>query len=167
MPVILTISLKEGITAMNIIEMLKQDHQEAAAMMDQIEAAGEGDPSVMTTFNQLKQALTLHTQIEEQIFYPALQNNDQTEDQISESFEEHQEVKDMLAEMGGLQSGNDEFMSMMTDLRDAVEHHVEEEENELFPKAQKILGDSRLQEMGQQMMQMKQGRSATANPKRQ
>src|SRR5205085_11024290 len=151
---------------MNIIDMLMQDHQEAASMMNRIESAGEGDPSVMQTFNQLKQALTLHTQIEEQIFYPALQNNDQTEDQISESFEEHQEVKDMLAEMSGLQAGNEEFMSMMSDLREAVEHHVEEEENELFPKARKILGDSRLQEMGQQMMQMKQGKSATATTPR-
>ena len=151
---------------MNIIEMLKQDHQEAAAMMDRIESAGEGDPSVMTTFTQLKEALTLHTQIEEKVFYPALRNNDETEDQIEESFEEHQEVKDMLAEMSGLQAGNDEFMSMMGDLRESVEHHVEEEENELFPKAQQILGDSRLQEMGEQMMQMKQGRSATATQKR-
>ena len=152
---------------MNIIEMLKQDHQEASAMMDRIESAGEGDPSVMTTFNQLKQALTLHTQIEEQIFYPALRNNDETQDQIEESFEEHQEVKDMLSQMSGMQSGNDEFLSLMSDLRDAVEHHVEEEENELFPQAQQILGDSRLQEMGQQMMQMKQGKSATATQKRQ
>jgi hemerythrin superfamily protein len=152
---------------MNIIEMLKQDHQEASAMMDRIESANAGDPSVMTTFNQLKQALTLHTQIEETIFYPALRDNDQTQDQIEESFEEHQEVKDMLSEMSGMQAGNDEFMSMMSDLRDAVEHHVEEEENELFPQAQQILGDSRLQEMGQQMMQMKQGKSATATQKRQ
>ena len=71
----------------------------------------------------------------------------------------------MLAEMSGMQAGNDEFMSMMGDLRDAVEHHVEEEENELFPQAEQILGDSRLQEMGQQMMQMKQGKSATATQK--
>src|SRR5947209_8903700 len=151
---------------MNIIDMLMQDHQEAATMMEQIESAGEGDASVMTTFNQLKQALTLHTEIEEAIFYPALQNKDETSDQIGEAFEEHQEVKDMLAEMSGLQAGNEEFMSKMTDLREAVEHHVEEEENELFPKAQKILGDSRLQEMGQQMMQMKQGKSATATQSR-
>ena len=146
---------------MNIIEMLKQDHQKAAAMMDQIESAG-GEPSVKATFNQLKQALTLHTQIEETIFYPALRNNDETSDQISESFDEHQEVKDLLADLSGLQAGNKEFMSLMADLRASVEHHVEEEENELFPKAQEILGDSRLQEMGQQMLQMKQGKSATA-----
>ena len=152
---------------MNMIDMLMQEHQEAAGMMDQIDSAGEADASVMTTFNQLKQALMLHMQAEEQIFYPALRNNDETGDQIGESFEEHQEVKDMLAEMSGLQAGNEEFMSMMSDLREAVEHHVEEEENELFPKAQEILGDSRLQEMGRQMMQMKQGKSATATPKRQ
>jgi hemerythrin superfamily protein len=152
---------------MNIIEMLKQDHQEASAMMDRIESADAGDASVMTTFNQLKEALTLHTQIEETIFYPALRNNDETQDQIEESFEEHQEVKDLLSEMSGMQAGSDEFMSLMGDLRDAVEHHVEEEENELFPQAQQILGDSRLQEMGQQMMQMKQGKSATATRKRQ
>jgi hemerythrin superfamily protein len=152
---------------MNIIEMLKQDHQEASAMMDRIESADAGDASVMTIFNQLKQALTLHTQIEETIFYPALRNNDETQDQIEESFEEHQEVKDLLSEMSGMQAGSDEFMSLMGDLRDAVEHHVEEEENELFPQAQQILGDSRLQEMGQQMMQMKQGKSATATQKRQ
>ena len=152
---------------MDIIEMLKQDHQEAAAMMDRIESAGAGDPSVMTVFTQLKEALTLHTQIEEQIFYPALRNNDETEDQIEESFEEHQEVKDLLSQMSGMQGDNDEFMSLMSELRDAIEHHVEEEENELFPQAQQILGGSRLQEMGQQMMQMKQGKSATATRKRQ
>ena len=152
---------------MNMIDMLMQEHQEAASMMDQIDSTGKADASVMTTFNQLKQALMLHMQAEEQIFYPALRNNDETGDQIGESFEEHQEVKDMLAEMSGLQAGNEEFMSMMSDLREAVEHHVEEEENELFPKARKILGDSRLQEMGQQMMQMKQGKSATATQPRQ
>lgn len=152
---------------MNIIDMLKQDHQEAAAMMDRIESAGEGESSVKTTFDQLKRALTLHTQIEETIFYPALRNNEETADQISDSFEEHQEVKDLLAEMAGLQAGNEEFIGLMSDLRNAVEHHVEEEENELFPKAQKILGESRLQEMGQQMMQMKQGKSATATSQRQ
>ena len=152
--------------AMNMIDMLMQEHQEAAGMMDQIDSAGEADASVMTTFNQLKQALMLHMQAEEQIFYPALRNNDETGDQIGESFEEHQEVKDMLAEMSGLQAGNEEFMSMMRDLRESVEHHVEEEENELFPKARKILGDSRLEEMGQQMMQMKQGKSATATQTR-
>jgi hemerythrin-like domain-containing protein len=57
-------------------------------------------------------------------------------------------------------------MDKLTELRDSVEHHVEEEENEMFPKAEKVLGESRLQEMGRQMEQMKQGKSATATNRR-
>ena len=85
---------------------------------------------------------------------------------VPEALEEHQEVDELLAEMTALSPGNDEFMDKLTELRDSVEHHVEEEENEMFPKAEKVLGESRLQEMGRQMQQMKEGKSATATSKR-
>jgi len=151
---------------MNAIELLKSDHQEAKSLMEQIEIADKGDRSAKDLFNQLKQALTLHTQIEEEIFYPALKSFDETKDMVPEALEEHQEVDEMLAEMSALSPGNDEFMDKFTELRDAVEHHVEEEEDEMFPKAEKALGQPRLQEMGQQMQQMKQGKSATATNRR-
>ena len=108
----------------------------------------------------------MHTQIEEQIFYPALRSFEETKDLIPEAFEEHQEVKDILEEMSSLNPGNDEFMDKLTELRDSVEHHVEEEEGEMFPKAEQVLGQSRLQELGRQMQQMKQSKSATATNKR-
>jgi hemerythrin-like domain-containing protein len=69
--------------------------------------------------------------------------------------------------MQTLDPGNDEFMDKLTELRDSVEHHVEEEESELFPKSQKVLGQARLEEMGRQMEQMKTGKSATATNRRQ
>lgn len=147
---------------MNAIELLMQDHKEAAGLMDQLETADKGDRSAKNVFLQLKDALTMHTQAEEQVFYPALKNHEETRDMIPESLEEHQEVDQILEEMSGLNPGNDDFMNKLTELRDAVEHHVEEEESEMFPKAEKILGESRLQEMGRQMQQMKQGKSATA-----
>ena len=147
---------------MNAIELLMQDHKEAASMMDQLETADKGDRSARTVFLQLKEALTLHTQAEEQVFYPALKNHEETKDMIPESLEEHQEVDQILAEMSSLSPGDDDFMDKLTELRDAVEHHVEEEENEMFPKAEQILGQNRLQEMGRQMQQVKQGKSATA-----
>ncbi|HJQ71305.1 MAG TPA: hemerythrin domain-containing protein [Blastocatellia bacterium] len=153
---------------MNAIELLKQDHQEAAGMMDELETADKG--SMNTTremFKQLKDALTLHTQIEEQVFYPALEQHEETRDMVGEAHSEHDEVKEMLAEMSTMSPGSDEFMDKLTELRDSVEHHVEEEENEMFPKAEQVLGQSRLQEMGRQMEQMKQGRSATATNRRQ
>jgi len=151
---------------MNAIELLKNDHQEASSLMEQIELADKGDRSAKELFTQLKQALTLHTQVEEQVFYPALKSFEETKDMVPEALEEHQEVDELLAEMAALSPGNDEFMDKFTELRDAVEHHVEEEENEMFPKAEKALGESRLQEMGRQMQQMKEGKSATATNKR-
>jgi hemerythrin-like domain-containing protein len=152
---------------MNVIELLKQDHQEASGLMDELETADKG--SMNTTrqvFTQLKDALTLHTQIEEQIFYPALEQHEETREMVGEAHTEHDEVKEMLAEMTTMSPGSDEFMDKLTELRDSVEHHVEEEENEMFPKAERVLGESRLQEMGRQMEQMKQGKSATASPRR-
>jgi hemerythrin-like domain-containing protein len=152
---------------MNAIEILMQDHKEAADLMDQLETADKGDRSAKNIFLQLKEALTLHTQIEERIFYPELKNHEETRDMIPEAFEEHQEVKDMLEEMTRLNAGDDEFMDKFTELRDSVEHHVEEEESEMFPKAEQALGQSRLQEIGRQIQQMKQSKSATATNKRQ
>ena len=151
---------------MNAIELLMQDHKEASSMMDQLEVADKGDRSAKDIFLQLKEALTMHTQIEEQIFYPALKNYEETSDMIPQAFEEHQEVDQILAEMSSLNAGNDEFMDRLTELRDSIEHHVEEEENEMFPKAEQVLGQSRLQAMGRQMQQMKAGKSATATNKR-
>lgn len=151
---------------MNAIELLKQDHQEAMGMMDQILTADKGDRSAKQLFTELKAALTLHTQMEEQVFYPALEHHKETSDMIQEAYGEHQEVDELLAELSTLAPSNDEFMDKLTEMRDAIEHHVEEEENEMFPKAEQILGQTRLQEMGRQMQQMKQGKSATATTKR-
>ena len=103
---------------MNAIELLKKDHKEASGLMDQIEIADKGDRSAKDLFNQLKQALTVHTQIEEQIFYPELKKFDETKDMIPEAFEEHQEVKDILAEMSTLSPADDEFMDKLTELRE-------------------------------------------------
>ncbi len=152
---------------MNATELLKQDHQEASGLMDELETADKGNmSSTKKLFTQLKDALTLHTQIEEQIFYPALEQHEETKDMIGEAFSEHKEVKEMLEEMSTMTPGDDEFMDKLTELRDSVEHHVEEEETEMFPKAERVLGQSRMQELGRQMQQMKQGKGATATNQR-
>ena len=95
--------------------------------------------------------------IEEQILYPALKNNPETSDIIEESYEEHAQVDEILKEMS---PGGDDFEDQLEELRESVEHHVDEEENELFPKAKTVLGEARLQEMGKQMETMKQRNQA-------
>lgn len=159
---------------MNAIELLKTDHQEAMDLMDQLEeiigdfeeeteegmTAMSNEP--VQLFSQLKNALTLHTQLEEAIFYPAMKQFDETRDMISEALEEHQEVDQILNDMSTMSPGDEDFQDKLEELRDSVEHHVDEEENELFPKAEELCGEKQLNQMGQQMLQMKQGKSAKA-----
>ncbi|HKY04391.1 MAG TPA: hemerythrin domain-containing protein [Blastocatellia bacterium] len=149
---------------MNALELLKQDHQEASRMMDSLEMS---DQPQMQMFAQLKQALTLHTKMEETLLYPALEEHEETRDMVQEAYEEHQTVDEILAELSGLAPTGEDFTRKLAELRENVEHHVKEEETEMFPKVEQVLGRDRLQEMGRQMQQMKMGKSATATQTRQ
>jgi hemerythrin superfamily protein len=152
---------------MNALDLLKMDHQEAASLMDQIEAADSGGQKSKTElFNQLKSALTLHTRMEEQIFYPALENHQETRELVKEAFSEHKEVKNLLSEISGLSPTSNDFMNKIAELRDNVDHHVEEEETEMFPKVKQVLSQSQIDEIGRRMQEMKQGKSTTATTKR-
>ena len=152
---------------MNAIELLKKDHQEAMELMDQLEGmgatAGAGQKEL---FQRLKNALKLHTSMEEEIFYPALENFDETRDMVAEAYQEHEAVDELLAEMSTLPTGDQEFMDRLAELRDNVENHVDEEEGEMFPQAEQLIGQSRLQDMGRQMQQRKQGRSVATTTSR-
>jgi hemerythrin-like domain-containing protein len=147
---------------MTATEILKRDHREAIGLFERLDGAGEASGAGGAKdelFNQLRDALKLHTKLEEQIFYPALENFDVTRDLIKESYREHQKVDQLLA---GINPAAGDFANKLSELRRNVEHHVEEEEGEMFPKAERLLGQARLQEMGRQMEQMKRGQSAAA-----
>jgi hemerythrin-like domain-containing protein len=152
----------KGDLKMTATEILKQDHREAMGLFERLEGTDEasgGGGSKDELFDQLKGALTLHTKLEEQIFYPALENFDETRDLIKESYREHRKVDQLLAETNPAAG---DFTGKLSELRRNVEAHVDEEESEMFPKAERLLGQARLQEMGRQMEQMKKGQSATA-----
>src|SRR4051794_18377286 len=99
---------------MKATELLKQDHKEALCLIDQLESAGSQGANT-ETFAKLKAALTLHTKLEESLLYPALENFDETRDQIRESYREHKQVDELLAEMT---KPADDWGDKLTDLRD-------------------------------------------------
>jgi hemerythrin superfamily protein len=160
---------------MNIIELLKEDHREAEELIEQLEGidtdldddeeSGIGEMP-QDIFNQLKKALTLHTQAEEQIIYPAMKQFPETADLIPEAIEEHQQVDQFLEEMSLLSPTDDEFQEKLEELKENLFHHIEEEEDELFPKAEELCGQKRLEEMGDQLQQLKKGQSKAATAKR-
>ena len=146
---------------MDAFELLKADHKKVAALFDQLEAASGREK--LGVFNQIKTELELHTHIEETIFYPALEKPAETHDLTLEAYEEHDVVKSLLAEMSGARAADDEWQAKAKVLRESVEHHVDEEENELFDKADDALSDEEIEALGQQMeaeKARKQGRSA-------
>jgi hypothetical protein len=102
-------------------------------------------------FDQIKTELELHTHIEEKIFYPALEKPEETHDLILEAYEEHKMVKTLLTQLSGAKTADDEWQAQAKVLRENVEHHVDEEENELFDKADDALSDEEIDALGQRM----------------
>ncbi len=134
---------------MNAFELLKADHEKVAQLFEQLEAASGN--AKLEVFDQIRTELELHTHIEETIFYPALEQPEETHDLTMEAYEEHNVVKKLLRELGRSRTANEEWEAKAKVLQENVEHHVEEEEGELFDKASDALGDEEIEALGQQM----------------
>ncbi len=134
---------------MDPFELLKADHQKVAQLFDRLETAS--GQAKLRIFKEIKSELELHTHIEEKIFYPALERPRETHDLTLEAYEEHKVVKSLLAELGRAKSADDEWQAKAKVLRENVEHHVDEEENELFDKADDVLTDVELEALGRRM----------------
>lgn len=144
---------------MDPFELLKNDHEKVSDLFKRIEAADRR--AKLGIFKQLKSELEVHTHIEETIFYPALEKARETRDLTLEAYEEHQVVKDLLVELDSAQEHSDEWDAQLTVLRENVEHHVDEEENELFDKADDVLTGAEAENIGDRMQteKVKQGAS--------
>lgn len=132
--------------------LLKRQHREVERLFSTALKAKDAKTR-RATMDEIIQALEHHTEIEETIFYPAVREigTHKAEDMIGEAYEEHHVVKLVLAELPKLDPEAENFQAKMTVLKELVAHHVEEEENEMFPMAEKRLGDERNAELGEQM----------------
>jgi len=152
---------------MDAFNLLKTDHRKVAELFDELESAdGKAKRQV---FEQIKTELELHTHIEEKIFYPALEKPRETHDLTLEAYEEHDVVKKLLQQLSRARTANDEWEAQAKVLRENVEHHVEEEENELFEKAEAALGEERIEALGDEMAaekERKQKRTTTKSSKK-
>ena len=142
----------------NAIEILTQDHRKVDELIADLENLSGADTSANSpnmTFIQFRDNFMLHGHVEEQIFYPALKENPETASLVEHAVDEHQEVKELLARMEGLAPNSDEFQRLLKKAKEDIQHHAEEEENEMFVKARQVLGEPRMEELGRQIKQMK------------
>src|SRR5947207_15156712 len=122
---------------MDAIDLLKKDHEAVEDLFDQFEDAreSENDEEMATLVACVCSALTVHAQIEEELFYPAIRQLPEAADMVDEAAVEHQMIKDLVAQLEAMRPGDDLFEAKVKVLSEYVKHHVKEEENEIFPEA--------------------------------
>ena len=139
---------------MEATSLLKKDHAAVKALFKEYETAGDGaEQTKQNLFDQIQAELDVHAAIEEQIFYPAVQEgrSGKAKDLVLEALEEHKVVNTLLEEIASLTPADDEFGAKMKVLQENVEHHADEEEREMFPEAKKQLSEEIRNELGTRM----------------
>ena len=138
----------------NAITMLKADHRQVHDLFTQYEHAGDVSTKQMIA-EQVFTALERHAQLEENVFYPAVnEETDEGPELVKESLSEHETVKNLIQELRGMAHDTDAFDAKFQELIRNVEHHVEEEESEMFPLAeQELLED--LDDLKEEMQELK------------
>lgn len=131
---------------MDAIVMLREDHKAVEKLFKKLE---KDDLSVVP---EICKSLTHHAMIEEEVFYPAVRAEvENTEDEVLESYEEHNLVKTLISELEAMTPDEESYKAKATVLMELVRHHVEEEEGELFPQVREAMGRKELQEIGEKM----------------
>lgn len=141
------------------IGLLKQDHREVEEYFEEYQDL-EDDDAKAALAEKICTALKVHTQIEEEIFYPAARKATGDEDLLDESLVEHAGAKHLIAEIEAMQVGDDLYDAKITVLGEQIKHHVKEEEEELFPEIES--SDLDVSGVGTQMATRKKELMATA-----
>jgi len=137
----------------DMLSLLEQEHKEVSNLLKEI-LAHPRKPD-LEKIQQVKSSLELHTNIEEKLLYPKAEKEKQASELISDAYKEHQEVKDLLKELKD-NAEPDELIKYCEQIQIGVEHHVKEEEGELFPLLRKLWDKETLQDLGEKMQEMKE-----------
>jgi hemerythrin superfamily protein len=142
----------------NAIERLKSDHHKVKELFRQYEAAGNrAYQKKKGIAEKVFTELEIHTTLEEELFYPAMKRKTDQDgkDLVAEAMEEHHVVTTLMDELQGLDPTDERYDAKFKVLMEHVAHHIEEEEGEMFPEAEEVLGE-RLERLGTQMQERKQ-----------
>ncbi|MGG7671827.1 hemerythrin domain-containing protein [Pseudomonas sp. WC2] len=144
---------------MNAIDLLKADHAKVKDILSQLSDSTERAlKKRVELLGKLEMEISIHTRLEEEILYPAFKEAGSKEQDIMyfEAKEEHRTVDSLvLPDLKLTDPGTPEFSGRVKVVKELLEHHIEEEETEMFPQAKKLLGKEKLEELGLQMEAMK------------
>ncbi len=140
-----------------IFSLIKADHHKVEGLFSKIEKTGERAAKRRDNlYSDLRNDLNLHMEAEEKAVYPLLKRNEATQSIGYEGVEEHEIVKFLLQKLDGTSSDSKEWIAQITALKEVIQHHVKEEENEMFKKMKRAFTDEELQIMAQDFQREKE-----------
>jgi hemerythrin-like domain-containing protein len=141
---------------MDALALLKADHDKVKKMLADGENTTErGEKTRTELFTTLKAEMMLHERIEEEIFYPALKEHPKAKDIVLEAYEEHHVVDDIMGELETTDVTDETWAAKFKVMKENIEHHIEEEEGEMFKQARQVFEDDELQQLGERMAELK------------
>jgi len=137
---------------MNAITLLEEDHRKMKKLLSELESTTErGVKTREELFATVKDELTVHETIEEEIFYPALKDHPKTKEITLEAYEEHHVVDMVMAEIEGVAYEDERWGAKFKVMKENIEHHIEEEEKEMFKQARQAFEEDELEALGERM----------------
>jgi len=141
---------------MNAIRLLTDDHRELKRLLAEVSATTERAVKTRERlFKDLKDNLTIHEVIEEEIFYPELKAHPRARDIVLEGYEEHHVVDTIMAELSALPMDDEAWGAKCAVMQENVEHHMAEEEEDMFVKARQVFDPDELDQLGTRMQERK------------
>ena len=142
---------------MDAIALLKADHDKVKKMLEEGETTTERGVKTRTELLQtLKRELTVHERIEEEIFYPALKEHPKARDIVLEGYEEHHVVDEIMGELEATDVSSETWGAKFNVMKENIEHHIEEEEGEMFKNARQVFERQELEDLGARMQELKE-----------
>ena len=135
---------------MNALDLLTDDHQKVKKLFEQAQQIQDNQQK-KEMFDKIDMELAIHADIEETIFYPALEQHDVFKEMVREARQEHENVEQLLLEIEDLATEDTDFSSQIQELEKTVDHHVAEEEGEMFPKIREIFDEGTLEGLGKKL----------------
>jgi hemerythrin-like domain-containing protein len=142
---------------MDALKLLKEDHDRIKPMHAELKETTErAEKTRGELFSRIKQELTVHEIIEEEIFYPTLKQHPKARDIVLEGIEEHDVVDILMGELDGMDPTEETWGPKAKVMAENVEHHIEEEEGEMFQKARQVFDADELTQLGEKMAARKE-----------
>ena len=142
---------------MDAMTLLREDHRKVKKLLAKIESTTErGVKTRQDLFTKVKQELVVHEAIEEEIFYPALKQHPKTQEIAMEAYEEHHVVDTVMAEIEGVAYDDETWGAKFKVMKENLEHHIEEEEGEMFKQAKQVFDEDELNQLGESMKARKE-----------